>query len=246
MAVFGLFGILGLCAFGATCSAGSGEPGDGDAGSTDDAEQARRIMVSTQVERRGVRDPVVLDAMRRVPRHLFVPEAQRPYAYVDAPRPIGHDQTISQPYIVALMTSLIEPKPSMKVLEIGTGSGYQAAILAECVKEVYTIEIIPALGRRAEVLLDDLGYDNVHVRIGDGFAGWPEQAPFDAIVVTAAPTEIPKPLEEQLAPGGRLVIPVGRYGQELVRVTRTEDGLRREEITPVRFVPMTGRAQEED
>ena len=212
----------------------------------DDLERERRAaMVARQIEARAVSDPAVLAALRKVPRHRFVPPPYRAETYRDGPLPIGSGQTISQPYIVALMTELIRPKPSMKVLEVGTGSGYQAAVLAECVKDVYTIEILPELGRRSAALLEELGYDNIHTRIGDGFDGWPEQAPFDAIVVTAAPAEIPQPLLDQLAVGGRLVIPVGTGAQELVVVRRTESGLVREHVTPVRFVPMTGKAQQE-
>jgi protein-L-isoaspartate(D-aspartate) O-methyltransferase len=204
----------------------------------------RELMVSTQIEARGVRDSLVLAAMRRVPRHRFVPEGVRRYAYSDHPLPIGLDQTISQPYIVALMTELARPRSGIKVLEIGTGSGYQAAVLAEIVGKVDTIEILPELGRRARETLRALGYRNVDVHVGDGFKGLPDAAPFDAIVVTAAPETIPPPLLEQLALGGRLVIPVGSKNQELLVVTKTEGGLRRESIIPVRFVPMTGKAQE--
>jgi protein-L-isoaspartate(D-aspartate) O-methyltransferase len=182
--------------------------------------------------------------MRRVPRHSFVPSDLWGQAHSDRPLPIGHRQTISQPYIVALMTELVRPDPETKVLEIGTGSGYQAAVLAECAGQVYTIEILPELGRQAADLLKRLGYDTIHTRIGDGFDGWPEHAPFDAIVVTAAPPKIPQPLLDQLAVGGRLVIPVGRQSQNLVVVTRTADGFERRTVTPVRFVPMTGKAQE--
>jgi len=201
-------------------------------------------MVEAQIEARGVADPRVLEAMRRVPRHRFVPLELREQAYHDSPLPIGHRQTISQPYIVALMTELIEPDAGMKVLEIGTGSGYQAAVLAECVERVYTIEILPELGREAAELLEELGFDNVITRIGDGFDGWPDEAPFDAILVTAAPANIPKPLLDQLAIGGRLVIPVGESNQDLVVVTRTEDNYVTRRASPVRFVPMTGKAQE--
>ena len=204
----------------------------------------RTDMVETQIQARGVRDPLVLQAMDAVPRHLFMPESERAYAYSDGPLPIGSGQTISQPYIVALMTELIRPHASMRVLEVGTGSGYQAAVLAECVAEVYTIEILPELGRRAEVLLEELDYENVHVRVGDGFDGWPEAAPFDGIIVTAAPTRIPQPLLDQLDIGGRLVIPVGRLNQDLLVVTRTDKGFQRETIIGVRFVPMTGKAEE--
>ncbi len=209
----------------------------------EDLVSRRTEMVNTQIQARGISDPRVLEALTRVPRERFIPEDERRYAYSDGPLPIGFDQTISQPYIVALMTELIRPGPGMKVLEVGTGSGYQAAVLAECVGQVFTIEIIPELGRRARSLLAELGYANVHVRVGDGFDGWPEEAPFDAILVTAAPTNIPQPLLDQLGPGGRLVIPVGRLNQDLLVVTRTADGLRRETITGVRFVPMTGKAE---
>jgi protein-L-isoaspartate(D-aspartate) O-methyltransferase len=223
--------------------------GDGDRATESDRagevfEQRRLAMVQTQIESRGIRAPQVLDALRRVPRHRFVPLSLRQEAYTDRPLPIGHRQTISQPYIVALMTELIRPEPATRVLEIGTGSGYQAAVLGECTKEVYTIEIVPELGRQSAALLEELGYGNVHVRVGDGFDGWPEQAPFDAVVVTAAPARIPQPLLDQLAPGGRLVIPVGTDYQELVLVERTEDGFHRRSVTPVRFVPMTGKARD--
>jgi len=203
----------------------------------------RLAMVSGQIESRGVRHEAVLEAMRTVPRHRFVPEGVRREAYQDGPLPIGHRQTISQPYIVALMTELLRPEKSMKVLEVGTGSGYQAAVLAECVGEVYTIEIVRELGIEAAGLLDSLGYENVHTRIGDGYDGWPEQAPFDGILVTAAPAKVPPPLKEQLVVGGRLVIPVGRGGQDLVVITRTEKGFVERIVTPVRFVPMTGKAE---
>jgi len=206
-------------------------------------EAARTRMVADQIEGRGVRDPAVLAAMRKVPRHRFVPESLRGQAYDDHPLPIGLGQTISQPYIVALMTELSRPRAGMKVLEVGTGSGYQAAVLAEIVGTVDTIEIVPELGRRAEKTLREMGYRNVRVFVGDGFDGRPQDAPFDAIVVTAAPDTIPPPLLEQLAAGGRLVIPVGSAEQELLVVTKTEGGYRRESIIPVRFVPMTGKAE---
>jgi len=213
-------------------------PADDDAMTTE-----RHSMVERQIVARGIRDERVLDAMRRVPRHRFVPEPQSGSAYVDSPLAIGGGQTISQPYIVALMTESIAPRPGMRVLEIGTGSGYQAAVLAEIVDRVYTIEIVPELGRRAAGLIEELGYDNVETRIGDGYAGWPEAAPFDGILVTAAPEEIPAPLLDQIADGGRLVIPVGRGVQELVVVERHGDRLDRHNVAPVRFVPMTGRAR---
>lgn len=204
----------------------------------------RAAMVRQQLQARDVRDPRVLEAMRRVPRHLFVPQAERGAAYEDHPLPIGHDQTISQPYIVGLMTQLAQVREGQRVLEVGTGSGYQAAVLAELGAEVYTIEIVAPLGERARALLAELGYDRVHVRIGDGYAGWPEHQPFDAVVVTAAPREIPQPLLDQLRIGGRLVAPIGTGVQDLVVVTRTDSGYTRRTIAPVQFVPMTGRAQE--
>jgi protein-L-isoaspartate(D-aspartate) O-methyltransferase len=182
--------------------------------------------------------------MRAVPRHRFVPEAWRRFAYSDQPLPIGEEQTISQPYIVALMTELLSLRPGDKVLEIGTGSGYQAAVLAEITDQVYSIEIIESLAESAAERLGQLGYDKVQVRAGDGYRGWPEEAPFDAIIVTAAPDHVPEPLLAELAPGGRLVIPVGSFFQELKRITRRADGTFREEsVLPVRFVPMTGEAE---
>ncbi len=201
--------------------------------------QMRERMVSWQIERRNVKNPRVVNAMRKVERHRFVPSSQVPHAYEDRPLPIGNQQTISQPYIVALMTELADPQPTDKVLEIGTGSGYQAAVLAELVQEVYTMEIIDALAKRADSLLKSLGYKNIQVRTGDGYKGWPEKAPFDAILVTAAPPEIPPELIKQLKPGGRMVIPVGRVNQELIRITKKENGeIQKEHIIPVRFVPM--------
>jgi len=201
----------------------------------------RVAMVREQIEARGIDDPRVLAALETVPRHLFVPEEVRSQAYRDSPLPIGHDQTISQPYIVAIMTSLLDLNESDRVLEIGTGSGYQAAILAEIIDSVYTIEIIEPLGRRAERTLVELGYDRVRVRIGDGYGGWPEAAPFDGIIVTCAPRDIPAPLIEQLAERGRMVIPYGDpWFQELVLVEKTGGDIRKTSILPVRFVPLTG------
>jgi protein-L-isoaspartate(D-aspartate) O-methyltransferase len=203
-------------------------------------------MVNRQIEARGVRDPQVLAAMRAVPRHRFVPQGQLAKAYDDRPLPIGHGQTISQPYIVALMSELADVKPGDRVLEVGTGSAYQAAVLAEMGAQLYSIEIVGALAVSAEAKLKELGYGGrVEVRHGDGYAGWPEQAPFDAIVVTAAPPEIPEPLKQQLKVGGRLIIPVGKQYQSLLKVIRTADGFREESVIPVRFVPMTGKAQGE-
>ncbi len=201
-------------------------------------------MVAQQIAARGVKDPRVLAAMRRVPRHEFVPDALREMAYEDRPLPIAAEQTISQPYVVGAMTELADVSPTSVVLEVGTGSGYQTAVLAEIAREVYSIEIIPELGAQAAATLERLGYDDVHLRVGDGYAGWPEAAPFDAIVVTAAPPHVPQPLLDQLAVGGHLVIPVGAYQQELLVITRTDDGYTRRSVFPVRFVPMTGEAQD--
>lgn len=191
-----------------------------------------------------VKDPHVLQAMRTVPRHLFVPEEYRDLAYLNSPLSIGYNQTISQPFIVAHMTELLQLKPEYRVLEIGTGSGYQAAVLAELCNHVYTIEIVEPLGNRAKKLLKELGYDQVQVRIGDGHKGWPEAAPFDRIIVTCAPEKIPQPLLDQLVTGGRMVIPVGRQlgTQYMVEVTKDSKGrISRTRHYPVRFVPMTGK-----
>src|SRR5213594_1610202 len=208
------------------------------------AERAR--MVREQIERRGVSDPRVLRAMESVPRHLFVPEAFRASAHDDGPLPIGEGQTISQPYIVAFMSEAIRPRPTDRVLEIGTGSGYQTAVLSRLVQHVDTIEVRPRLADMARQRLRELGFANVTVQVGDGHRGLPEQAPFDAIIVTAAPQEVPPALLQQLAVGGRLVIPLGTLDQELVRVTRREDGTDREFLLPVRFVPLTREARRPD
>ncbi len=203
----------------------------------------REAMVRETIIARDVQDPRVLGAMRKVPRHEFVPAEQRRHAYEDNPLPIGHGQTISQPFIVALMAEVAEIGPGEKVLEIGTGSGYGAAVLAELAKDVFTIEILDPLAVEAGKTLERLGYGNVHVRSGDGYRGWPEEAPFDAIVVTAAPPEVPEPLKSQLKVGGKLVLPVGTRSQQLRVITRTPEGFVEESLTPVRFVPMTGEAQ---
>jgi len=201
-------------------------------------------MVETQIVARGVRDQRVLAAMREVPRHLFVGPSESARAYEDHPLPIGGNQTISQPYIVALMTELAEVGPQDKVLEIGTGSGYQSAVLSKLAREVYSIEIVPELARQSAERLKKLGYVNVTVREGDGYRGWPEHAPFDAIIVTAAPDRIPQPLLDQLAPGGRMVIPVGSFFQELKVLSKDKDGkISEKDIIPVRFVPMTGEIE---
>jgi len=211
-----------------------------------DYSSLRKVMVDSQIAARGVTDTLVLRAMRTVPRHLFVPPAYRAYAYSDQPLPIGEEQTISQPYIVALMTELLELKGGERVLEIGTGSGYQAAVLAEIAGEVYSIEIIDALASSAAARLDSLGFKNVRVFHGDGYRGWPDRAPFDGIVVTAAPDHVPDPLKEQLKAGARLVIPVGSLSQELMVITRTADGYDSRSVIPVRFVPMTGEAEDRE
>jgi protein-L-isoaspartate(D-aspartate) O-methyltransferase len=205
----------------------------------------RHRMVQEQIERRGVHDRRVLAAMEEVPRHEFVPDSERGQAYLDRPLPIGYGQTISQPYIVALMSALAGLGPHSRVLEIGTGSGYHAAVLSRLADQVYSVEIVAALGERARKTLHRLGYRNVHVRIGDGYQGWPEKAPFDAIVLTAAPPTIPQPLLDQLKVGGTMVVPVGEVDQDLKVVTRTAGGFATRSVIPVRFVPMTGRAQDE-
>ena len=208
-----------------------------------DWKMQRERMVSQQIEARGVKDPLVLESMRTVPRHLFVSENYRDAAYHDSPLPIGDSQTISQPYIVALMSELLEVGDGKKVLEIGTGSGYQAAVLAEMGVEVRSIEIRPRLCERAAKTLAELEYSLVQVRCGDGYGGWPEESPFDGIIVTAAPERVPDPLLDQLALGAKMVIPVGDFYQELKVITRTPDGFDERSVIPVRFVPMTGEIE---
>jgi protein-L-isoaspartate(D-aspartate) O-methyltransferase len=212
----------------------------GCAAEREEFDLLRERMVDKQIIARGIRDSKVIKAMRKVPRHFFVPDEFRDQAYSDYPLPIGEGQTISQPYIVAYMTEAIDLKPGDRVLEIGTGSGYQAAILAELAAEVYTIEIIPTLGKRAHQILEEMRYKNVWVKIGDGYEGWPEKAPFDAIIVTCAPEEIPKALVKQLKNGGRMIIPVGRENsvQSLIRAVKKGDDLEILDKLPVRFVPM--------
>ncbi len=210
----------------------------------EEAMKKKRLeMVERQIVSRGVRSDAVLAAMRSVPRHEFVPKEMKSRAYHDNPLPIGSAQTISQPYIVALMTELLDLSPDDRVLEIGTGSGYQAAVLAEIVDTVFSIEIIPELAERAEATLRALHYDRVMVRAGDGYRGWPDEAPFDGIIVTAAPDHVPAPLVEQLAEGGTLVIPVGDASQTLMVFTRKEGVVSTRDVIPVRFVPMTGEAE---
>jgi len=206
-----------------------------------DFKKLRNLMVTTQIDARGIKNKKVLEAMRKVERHKFVSKDYISAAYEDHPLPIGEGQTISQPYIVALMTEVLDPDGTKKVLEIGTGSGYQAAVLAELVQSVYTIEIIDVLGKKAEKTLSDLGYKNIKVKTGDGYKGWKEHGPYDAIIVTCAPSHIPQPLKEQLAEGGRMVIPVGeRYHQELILLIKEKGIIKQKEIIPVVFVPMFG------
>jgi protein-L-isoaspartate(D-aspartate) O-methyltransferase len=221
----------------ALLASGCEQPGNA---APQDRQQEVRQMIESQIRGRGVRDERVLEAMRRVPRHEFVPADQQQVAYGDHALPIGYGQTISQPYIVGFMTEALMLRESDAVLEIGSGSGYQAAILAELAREVYSIELVPALAERAKQTLARLGYRNAHVRAGDGYQGWPEHAPFTRIIVTAAPEEIPQALVEQLAVGGRMILPVGPAGgdQELLILTKAEDGITTVRSLPVRFVPM--------
>jgi protein-L-isoaspartate(D-aspartate) O-methyltransferase len=207
----------------------------------DEFKDQRRRMVERQIRARGIKNQAVLEAMLKVPRHRFVTAEYVTSAYEDYPLPIGKGQTISQPYIVAYMTEAAEISGNEKVLEIGTGSGYQAAILGELAKEVYTIEIIPELAERARRTLGELGYQNVRVKTGNGYEGWAEYAPYDGIVVTAAPDEVPKALIDQLAMNGKMVIPVGAGDQEMMIITKTADGVIEKRTIPVRFVPMTGK-----
>jgi protein-L-isoaspartate(D-aspartate) O-methyltransferase len=212
----------------------------------DPARQVERNrMVDEDIVPRGVTDPAVLAAMRHVPRHRFVPREYAAFAYLDGPLPIGHGQSISQPSLVAKMTEALSLKKTDKVLEVGTGSGYQAAILAELVDQVLTVEILEPLARQAERTLTELGYRNVKVRVGDGYQGWPEEAPFDAIIVTAAPDHVPQPLLDQLAVGGRLIIPVGQFFQTLELYGRTVEGYERKTVSFVRFVPLIRPGEKE-
>jgi protein-L-isoaspartate(D-aspartate) O-methyltransferase len=211
-----------------------------------DLASERQRMVQEQLMPRGIHEERVLAAMAKVPREEFVPPDVRAASYSDGPLPIGYDQTISQPYIVALMTEQLRLQPHDRVLEIGTGSGYQAAVLAELVAEVYSIEIVAPLAHRAEATLQRLGYKNVHVKVGDGYKGWPEHAPFDAVIVTCAPEHVPQPLVDQLKEGGRMIIPVGnRLAQELYLLEKANGGMRQSAVLPVRFVPMGGEAQKQ-
>lgn len=206
---------------------------------TQPSDPRRRQMVRNQLKNRGLKDKRVLAAMSKIPRHQFVDDSWSDTAYSDRPLPIGYAQTISQPYIVAYMSTVAQIKPGDRVLEIGTGCGYQTAVLAELAREVYTVEVIPQLAARARELLRELGYDQVQVKLGDGYQGWEEYAPYDAIVVTAAPPQVPPVLIKQLAINGRLVIPVGTYAQELLVITKTPEEIVTQKTIPVRFVPMT-------
>jgi protein-L-isoaspartate(D-aspartate) O-methyltransferase len=238
--------ILALVCYSAVCYADCGGQDRDDrtgAPAGDATASARSRMVDEQLRTRGIKDEAVLRAMAKVPRHRFVPDSQVASAYGDHPLPIGKGQTISQPYIVAYMSEAAGISPGERVLEIGTGSGYQAAILGELAKEVYSIEIIPELADRARATLADLGYRNVNVKAGNGYEGWAEHAPYDAIVVTAAPEEVPQALVEQLAVNGRMVVPVGAGYQEMVILTKTSSGVVEKRTIPVRFVPMTGKPQ---
>ena len=228
---------------------GCGDGFDGsDAGapSSDPTRQAERErMVERQIEARGVKDTAVLRAMRQVPRHLFVPVSYAPQAYRDGPLALGHGQMISQPYIVAFMAEALRLRGDDRVLEIGTGSGYQTAVLAQLARDVFSIEIVKPLAEQAAAKLKELGYANVQVRVGDGYQGWPEHAPYDAILVSAAPDHIPQPLLDQLAVGGRMILPLGKkFSQDLMLIRRTHSGYERTPLLPVAFVPMTGEAQE--
>ena len=236
--------------FGLALAGGLVTRGDEPAGKsdreTDPTAPARRRMVERHLADRGIKDPRVLEAFRTVPRHRFLPPETRRQAYDDESIPIGLGQTITPPYDVAFMTEILNPKPTDRVYEVGTGSGYQAAILSRLVKDVYSVEIHEPLSKRATAVLQDVGYDNVHTRFGDGYAGWPEEAPFDAIIVTCAPRKIPPPLIEQLKDGGRMVIPVGdRFHQSVFLVTKHDGKLTTKELRPTLFVPMTGRDQRE-
>lgn len=210
----------------------------------DALEEARKQMVEKQVRQRGVTQPEVLAAMAYVPRHLFVPDSQRAIAYADKPVPVGQGRAIYQPYVVALMTQLLDLKKGQKVLEVGTGTGYQAAVMSRVAREVYSIEIDPVAASQASKRLSVLGYHNITVRIADGFKGWPEQAPFDAILLSASTTKIPKPLLDQLKVGGKMVAPVGGFFQDLQVITRTAEGLEKRTVIPVRLSPMTGQVQD--
>jgi protein-L-isoaspartate(D-aspartate) O-methyltransferase len=236
---FGMRGVSELLILAAFAATGCGQ----SPAPVGDLGRERQRMVQEQLVPRGIKDGRVLAAMAKVPREEFVPPESRAGSYEDGPLPIGYDQTISQPYIVAFMTEQLRLSPTDRVLEIGTGSGYQAAILAELAREIYTIEIVAPLAQSAEAALQRLGYKNVHVKLGDGYKGWPENAPFDAVIVTCAPDKVPQPLTDQLKEGGRMVIPVGeRFAQQLYLLEKKNGQLKESVTLPVRFVPMSGEA----
>jgi len=205
----------------------------------------REQMVQRQIKRRGIQDDRLLNALRLIPRHVFIPEHYRHAAYEDTPVPIGFNQTISQPYIVAFMVDMLHLLAHEKVLEIGTGSGYETAVVAQLCKSVYSVEIVPELATRSQQILQELGYENAHIRCGDGYAGWSEHAPFDAIIVSAAPTQIPEHLLQQLKPGGRMILPLGLFDQALLYLYKDAEGaVHRQQSLSVKFVPMTGLAEQ--
>jgi protein-L-isoaspartate(D-aspartate) O-methyltransferase len=238
--------LASVCVLAAACLVHPSANGEADPRALGERVQERHAMVASQIEARGVRNPRVLEAMREVPRHVFVPKRYRDEAYADRPLPIGSGQTISQPYIVAIMTELLDTEEGDRVLEVGTGSGYQAAVLSRLVARVFSIEIVPDLAERARRTLAAHGYENVLVITGDGYRGLPREAPFDGIIVTAAPERVPEPLIEQLKVGGRLVIPVGAAQQWLQVLERTEEGVETRKLFEVRFVPMQGEVRDEE
>ena len=239
-------GIAALAAWVTLLGAVVGVGAKGALGAAGAEAELRRGMVDRQIRDRGITDAGVLAAMEQVPRHLFVPEAYRAEAYDDKPLPLGWGQTIYQPYIVALMTSLLKLDPDDTVLEIGTGSGYHTAVLSRVARRVYSMEIVQPIALEARGRLARLGYGNVEIRVGDGYQGWPEKAPFDAIILTAAPPYLPQPLIDQLKVGGRMVAPVGEYFQDLLVITKTADGIEKRTVIPVRLVPMTGEVRDRD
>ena len=245
VAAFAIGGVTLALQINGSRAQGTGERPEPDANEPERFASARRRMVERDLRGRDITDKRVLGAMGRVCRHRFVSKGWEDLAYSDRPLPIGHEQTISQPYIVALMTQVVRPKAGGRALDIGTGSGYQAAVLAELCKKVYSIEIVKPLAEQATKRLAKLGYKNVTVRHGDGYRGWKEHAPFDVIIVAAAPKRVPKPLLDQLAPGGRMVLPVGgAWYQQLILFEKQKDGtVRRKDVAPVLFVPMTGEAE---
>jgi protein-L-isoaspartate(D-aspartate) O-methyltransferase len=216
------------------------------AGAGDRFEAQRKAMVEEQIRQRGITQPEVLTAMGQVPRHMFVPESLQAQAYAHQPISLGNGRTIYQPYVVALMTSLLDLKRGSKVLEVGTGTGYHAAVLSRIARQVYSIEIVQGVANQAAKRLENMGYPNIEIRVGDGYQGWPEKAPFDAILLSAAPPHIPKPLIDQLRVGGKMVVPVGGFFQDLLVITKTADGIEKRTVIPVRLAPMRGKVQNGD